>query len=92
MSNWQPIDTAPKDGTWILAYGLLTAGGEQDHTAYIDPPGTEMLMVMPIKWEETWWEPVGKPRTFHRAYWAPYDESFLPTHWMPLPDPPTTEA
>lgn len=70
MSEWQPIETAPKDGTTILAFYPSLTG----YTARQD--------VAPIHWSE-WgngvWENAtsgGKP-------------SSLPTHWMPLPEPPT---
>lgn len=59
MSKWQPIETAPKDGSDILAH----------------------------------WKASG---TSHVVYYALGrwcddcdDEISTPTHWMPLPEPPT---
>lgn len=56
MSEWQPIETAPKDGTWFLAY-------EADVPMYT------------AHWDEDGW----------------YDLEWKcrPTHWMPLPEPPS---
>lgn len=58
MSEWQPIETAPKD-VWILLYeeGLIWPGGFES--------------------EESRWH-------------CPHpDFDGNPTHWMPLPSPPT---
>lgn len=60
--NWQPIETAPKDGTRILLFNSYQVrlgywGGKR-----------------PACWKED----------SGRSLWgAP------PTHWMPLPAPPT---
>ncbi len=74
MNEWQPIETAPIDGT-------------------------EILLKIPLQWEE----PQGRIGSgdYVSAYW--YDESsdfwmnrlgncislYRPTHWMPLPKPPS---
>lgn len=49
--NWQPIETAPRDGTWML----VACGWRREGEDAIG--GT-------IRWD-------------------------IPTHWMPLPPPPT---
>lgn len=63
-SGWQPIETAPKDGTKVLGY--------------CDAYGNVVVM--------EWF-------VYHgcRAVWETVDgESEVePTHWMPLPNPPT---
>lgn len=67
--QWQPIDTAPKDGLKILVW----SEGHPVEVAY--------------------WE----PGFFSHTGWTIYqirtdvDEPFPPTHWCPLPTPPTTE-
>lgn len=67
-SPWQPIATAPKDGTRILAFGIRDSG--------------------PI-YEVTWWRRAEDSKgyigwgEFNMQYWPP-------THWMPLPDAPTS--
>ena len=68
MSEWQPIETAPRDGTWVLVCG----NGWAVTTAWYAMN-----------------ERVGK------AYWkadTEWDDDYLadrlPTHWMPLPEPP----
>ena len=68
---WQPIETAPKDGTPFLSYGYI-----------------------PECWGYTCEE-----KKISISYWAfmtgfvsqasyTYGEKFVPTHWMPLPEPP----
>lgn len=59
--EWQPIETAPKDGTDILTWTHL-------------PDAFNPYIV--VKWKRGTWvavDPLGE---------------YLPTHWMPLPEPP----
>jgi hypothetical protein len=77
MSEWQPIDTAPKDGTWVLLCGGVAGGYEDNRYDFPWPP-----MVV-AHWEA---------RQLFGGYWvfAAYD-GFCelsyenPTHWMPAP-------
>lgn len=84
--EWQPIKTAPKDGTKIdlwrvrLEYGTAeTFDGERIPNAF-------------------WGEPYyGNDRKYDDA-WVHWDggrteeveitDAYLVTHWMPLPEPP----
>jgi hypothetical protein len=74
MSEWQPIETAPKDGRHILVY-----------------PGTyNGVTASPARWERD--DGVKAPR----PYWLRLDawsviksRCLTPTHWMPMPEPPT---
>lgn len=69
MMEWQPIETAPKDGTPILVCRV----------------GYQAQQVAAVYWD---W-------TFSRRYpWqfltiADGHAKGWPTHWMPLPPPPT---
>lgn len=68
---WQPIETAPKDGTLILCWQERRPNGvraKPHHRAYV---------------------------ARHVAQWgwlcSPSDLEKQPTHWMPLPSPPSGE-
>ena len=72
---WQPIETAPKDGTSIL----------------ISEEGHPYVM-------QASWEPWDYAHDQSDCYWRcgrqgakGYDDSgsMDPTHWMPLPQPPS---
>jgi hypothetical protein len=64
MTDWQPIETAPKDGMQILIYDPL-CGIQQ---VGFDITGSKMGLT--------------------DAWIADDGGTYLPTHWMPLPDPP----
>jgi hypothetical protein len=74
-NEWQPIETAPKDGTGFLATHTRGKSVEpyvcswgvclRREDGYIAHGGRE------------WW------RSFRGTHLAP-----TPTHWMPLPAPP----
>lgn len=67
MSEWQPIETAPRDGTDILT------------------------------WRASQKTRLGVICGMHCGFWHPdmkewqssdLEWELLPTHWMPLPEPP----
>lgn len=62
--GWQPIETAPKDGTYILGWN------------------DELLSPVVMFW---------KMGPQYQSYWATAPAHYVkrPTHWMPLPPPPT---
>lgn len=62
MTEWQPIETAPKDGRdALIAYsdGYIAIG---------------------------WWSDENQQWCWQNLYLSVMN----PTHWMPLPEPPTT--
>lgn len=75
MSCWQPIETAPKDGTQILLF---------------DPSGTwdpDLASFSPRVAVGAWKDfPNGHGEW--RGYYSGLSAVEEPTHWMPLPEPP----
>jgi hypothetical protein len=71
--TWQPIETAPKDGTWVL----LT-GGDIDYGW----DGGFKPSVVSGQWADTRWQFAW----YDSGYYGEYEN---PTHWMPLPPPPS---
>lgn len=72
MSEWQPIDTAPKDGSLILTWGPHHVGV--------------------ARWLDYAREPYLPDPSYRWAGWIDnYDGEDIPepTHWLPLPAPPT---
>lgn len=69
--GWQPIATAPKDGTTILLYGegAVTVGGWMSAADQGAEPDEEYLIAA--------------------GWWSLDLRDNAPTHWMPLPDPPS---
>jgi hypothetical protein len=116
MSDWQPIETAPKDGTRILIANRTHFTAAYWHTH--EEPAMTLLgfgdpkdripaggFHLDRKWSV---EQVPNPKAGQRTYWWSQDnpvafngddelgpdcdgvfESFEPTHWQPLPLPPS---
>ena len=79
MNNeWQPIETAPKDGTWVLIY-TVNVGDEVGQRNMCVAQWSNYLNGRTVepRWMFAW---------FDGGYYGACDE---PTHWMPLPLGPT---
>jgi hypothetical protein len=76
MSEWQPIETAPKDGTMVL----LLEHRRAYSSSTIDFGCFEFIEI--------------SDTDGHRIYdWTSNDGRIEePTHWMPLPTPPSGDA
>lgn len=69
---WQPIETAPRDGTSVLA---------KDNS---DPAHTAQVV---FYWEADWRVDDGTGCMLYAPSCRPH-VARPPTHWMPLPSPP----
>lgn len=86
-SVWQPIETAPKDGTHILV-GAPFRKAEKAREGYMQPPD-EPAFTAEACWGRSWTDTTNR-------WIAPYSDQdeqggcaeYSPTHWMPLPPPP----
>lgn len=80
---WMDIESAPKDGTYILAYGAL---------AYSDDREIKIGVTRWITENVSYWEQTSKDTqkliTKDDSHWDYSAEIIFPTHWMPLPTPP----
>ena len=93
MSWWQPIETAPKDGSdIILGAPAQTFKGKQ-----VEPRTTIGRWTTDEECMEKIGDCGGECRCpeyrYHDPFWMSWDGGFTeenpPTHWMPLPAPPT---
>lgn len=74
--KWQPIENAPKDGQLILTYGYLP-----EDWGYA--PEEHKITI-------SHWCPAGRSSGWS-SQGSTLSRSFVPTHWMPLPEPPEGE-
>ena len=78
---WQPIDTAPKDGTWVLLAGgtcVVDEGrpAKRPVTAQWSGFVNSRTGNRSGRWQFAWYD---------SGYYGTYSD---PTHWMPLPPLP----
>lgn len=78
---WQPIETAPKDGSSILLFGPCQWEDYYDE----DPPHIGIGYYHEDEWRE--------PEDPNKGRWRlisdnPYSDYCQATHWMPLPPEP----
>lgn len=74
--KWQPIETAPKDGTWFLGYTPRSIHGW--------PRRNSKGSIISFRW----W---GKGSEDKIPWFSNMSGFPQPTHWMPLPDPPSKQ-
>lgn len=75
LSEWQPIETAPKDGTKLL---LFVVQEPDDYCRAVGlPEGWSAIEVGEYSWH----------CSGHEHGWE-HPTAGSPTHWMPLPQPP----
>jgi hypothetical protein len=83
MSNepqWQPIETAPKDGNKLLLYSNIDLNGKDDDKTVVGLYG-----------ELTWCHDEINIESEYLWYYR-YVNPINATHWMPLPEPPETNS
>ena len=81
-SNWQPIDTAPKDGSSVLLYWPANARYRASTAIGHWVDKQEMAYGKEISRSQFW----TRPHPFF--YGLDPEDDPKPSHWMPLPAPP----
>lgn len=76
--SWQPIKTAPKDGTSIIVYGKFAG----EIAGIIDGKHVGIASWQGGRGDYAGFTWRAENTDAYAAWWRP-------THWMPLPEPPT---
>jgi hypothetical protein len=81
VSEWQPIETAPKDGTRIDIWEFCHDPAWRDETGIEN--GTRIV--------DVWWQD-GEWMAFNErdgdVCGVGFNEHYTVSHWMPVPPPP----
>lgn len=85
-AGWQPIETAPKDGTKLLLW--TTTVGDDKLTEYLSTVDGEPSSLSCVQIGQ--WDPGNDASDPMYSRPASWETSYIgnPTHWMPLPAPP----
>lgn len=73
--DWSPIETAPKDGTHILALGSGSFG-------WVAGKWRRQQTVV------HWWPTTGEEGFYTSVNECAPEHPFAATHWMPIPEEP----
>ena len=67
-SEWQPIETAPKDGTWILVYKPFKLYGFNDSKWFVDK--------YIVRWDDECWNisMTFEDKVIYPTHWMPLPE------------------
>lgn len=85
--EWKDIETAPKDGTYILAFEPGDDRSGKPHIAIVQWHLPTWLYYEPDEMDSDLYRKVIKPigsGFWEGGPWSPWRA----THWMPLPEPP----
>jgi len=82
MTDWKPIETAPRDGTWVILEGEFSGGDTSKALVGQWVGGVYPWRVMQ---SESFWDCGPVPENSIFNHWA---EGRV-HHWMPLPEPPS---
>lgn len=90
-SGWQPIQSAPTDGTWFLAYRPSADVGVWNTVVAVTWSGDAEDFVWPVDTYDAY-SPPDLSETDGSGWFVAdvYEGLGSFTHWMPLPNPPSS--
>ena len=87
--NWQPIETAPKDGgPFLILYARRIFRNQNGDTVSFGAV-RDYAEIIDVAWAED--GDIFEQGTAHSVWEDWRDVELWPTHWMPLPPPPPTK-
>ena len=88
---WQPIETAPKDGTWIIAIRPKCTFGRWDRVVIVCWSDDFKKWIWPDSRFDVYADDINETDDEGLYTYDPFQSDQF-THWMPLPAAPNTEA